>query len=233
MDTRQARLEAARAALAAVEGRVGATREAWDSPELPLAPTLAPLLPRGLRRGHVIAVENSTSLLLALAAEASREGSWTAIVGMPHVGVLAAARRGIDLSRLALIPHPGTQAPAVMGAIVDGVDVVIVGEGLAVSDADRRRIAARARERGSVVLAAQGWAGAHMHLMVERSRWRGLGAGEGRLRERDVTVAVKGRGIAATRRVLVALDVDTQALMPRPAMHQAVAGGRALDTEVA
>lgn len=233
METRQARLEAARAALAAVEGRVGTTREAWDSPELPLAPALTQLLPRGLRRGHVIAVENSTSLLLALASEASREGAWTVIVGMPHVGVLAAARRGIDLSRLALIPHPGTQAPAVMGAVVDGMDVVIVGEGLAVSDADRRRIAARARERGSVVLAARGWAGAHVHLAVERSRWSGLGAGEGRLRERDVTVAVRGRGIAATRRVLVALDVDTQALTPWSTMHQAVAGGRALDTEVA
>ncbi len=233
METRQARLEAARAALAAVEGRVGTTREAWDSPELPLAPALTQLLPRGLRRGHVIAVENSTSLLLALASEASREGAWTVIVGMPHVGVLAAARRGIDLSRLALIPHPGTQAPAVMGAVVDGMDVVIVGEGLAVSDADRRRIAARARERGSVVLAARGWAGAHVHLAVERSRWSGLGAGEGRLRERDVTVAVRGRGIAATRRVLVALDVDTQALTPWSTMHQAVAGDRALDTEVA
>ena len=132
-----------------------------------------------------------------------------------------------------MIPHPGVQAPAVMGAVVDGMDVVIVGQGLALSDADRRRITARARERGSVVLAEQEWPGAHLQLTVERSRWSGLGAGEGRLRKRDVTVAVKGRGIAATRRVLIPLDVDPQALTWRHGMSRDAAGGRALDTEVA
>ncbi len=233
METQESRLEAARAALASVEGRVGTTREAWDSPQLPLASALAPLLPRGLRRGQVVSVEGSTSLLLALAAQASNEGSWMSIVGMPQVGVLAASQRGVDLSRLALVPHPGTQAPAALGALVDGMDVVIVGQGLALSDADRRRLGARARERGSVLLASGAWPGAHVQLTVERSRWSGLGAGDGRLREREVTVAIAGRTAGSTRRVLVALDVDLQALMPRPGVRDAVAGDRALGTEVA
>ncbi|CAA9257662.1 MAG: hypothetical protein AVDCRST_MAG54-2310, partial [uncultured Actinomycetospora sp.] len=47
------------------------------SPVLPVAGALAGLLPDGgLRRGSTVAVCGSTSLLLALLAEASRAGSW-------------------------------------------------------------------------------------------------------------------------------------------------------------
>lgn len=199
----------ARAALATVQSRVGTTRDRWEAPALPLAPALESLLPGGLRRGQVIQVSGSTSLVLALVAQASREGSWAAMIGMPQVGVVAAARRGIELSRLALIPHPGAQAPAVAGVCVDGMDVVVMGERLALSDADRRRIAARARERGVVIVGVGSWgAGAHVSLAVESSRWEGLGAGDGRLRSREITVAVSGRASSAVRRVSLTLDEE-------------------------
>jgi len=143
-----------------------------------------------------------------LVAEASREGSWTAMIGMPQVGVVAAARRGIELARLALIPHPGAQAPVVAGACVDGMDVVVLGPRLALADSDRRRLVARARERGAVLISAGPWAGAHATLAVEESRWSGLGAGDGRLRERELTVAVSSRAGGQVRRVLLTLDSD-------------------------
>ena len=203
-----ARLEKARAALAAVQSRVGADKGCWDAPTLPLASTLLDALPTGLRRGQVVAVQGSTSLVLALVAEASREGSWTAMIGMPQVGVVAAARRGIELARLALIPHPGAQAPVVAGACVDGMDVVVLGPRLALADSDRRRLVARARERGAVLISAGPWAGAHATLAVEESRWSGLGAGDGRLRERELTVAVSSRAGGQVRRVLLTLDSD-------------------------
>lgn len=202
------RLAAARQALAAVESRVGTTREAGDRPRLPLAEVVRPLLPDGLARGMVVSVDGSTSLMLALAARASQEGSWTAVLGMPAVGVVAAARRGMDLARLVLVPHPGTHMVEAAGAAVDGMDITLVGPRAALSDADRRRLASRARERGSVIVAAGPWQGAHASLRVERSAWRGLGAGDGRLRERDLTVAVAGRRMGAVRRVRLVLDTD-------------------------
>jgi hypothetical protein len=210
----EARVAAARAALATVQTRVGTSRsvtgtECWEAPVLPLATGLNELLPTGLRRGQAVAVEGSTSLVLALVAEASREGSWAAMIGMPQVGVVAATRRGIELARLALIPHPGSQAAAVAGACIDGMDVVVFGPRLALSDSDRRRLAARARERGGVIISAGPWAGAHMRLVVESSSWRGLGAGDGRLREREMTVAVSSRAGGRVRRVPLTLDADT------------------------
>ena len=233
METQGTRLAAARAALSGVESRMGADRKAAEGPAFALDEALAPVLPWGLRRGQVVAVEGSTSLMLALASQASREGAWTAIVGMPNVGVLAAARRGMDLARLALVPYPGAQAPATLGACLDGMDIVMVGQGVALSDADRRRLAARAKERGCVMVAAGPWPGAHVALTVERVRWRGLGAGEGRLRERDVTVAISGRSAGSTRRVVVTLDVDDHRVGSGDVARRTAVGDRALGTGAA
>lgn len=232
METQGTRLAAARAALSAVESRMGADRKATEGPALALDEALAPVLPRGLLRGQVVAVEGSTSLMLALASQASREGAWAAM-GMPNVGVLAASRRGMDLARLALVPYPGAQAPATLGACLDGMDIVMVGQGVALSDADRRRLAARARERGCVMVVAGPWPGAHVALTVERVRWKGLGAGEGRLRERDVTVAIAGRSAGSTSRVVVTLDVDDQQVRSGDVARRAAVGDRVLGTGAA
>ena len=210
------RLAHARAALASVHQKVGVERVSDEAPALPLAEALGTLLPQGLRRGQVVSVEGATSLMLALGASASAAGSWTAIVGLPRVGVVAAARRGIELSRLALMPHPGVQAAQVVGACVDGMDVVMLGPRLALSHADRRRLASRARERGSVLIVAEQWEGANVSLTVESSHWRGLGSGDGRLREREMTVVVGGRSRGSGRRVNVTLDVDPGVAWARP-----------------
>lgn len=219
---RDARLGRARAALSSVQRTVGTSRESWEAPTLPLSSALGTLLPQGLKRGQVVSVTGSTSLMLALAAQASHEGSWTAIIGMPHVGVVAASRRGIELARLALIPHPGTQAATVAGTCVDGLDVVLLGAGVALAEADRRRLSTRARERGSVMVVAGPWTGAHTTLAVEGSQWRGLGAGDGRLRERRVTVAVGGRSQGVARRVELVLDADAGARWVRPGVRALV-----------
>lgn len=213
------RLSRARAALKEVEARIGMERPAWDRPVFPLAPELERLLPDGLRRGQVLSVTGATSLMLALASQASAAGSWTAAIGMPTVGVVAAARRGIALERFALIPHPGAQAVEAAGACVEGVDVVLLGERLALSDADRRRLAARAKERGSLIVAAGEWPGAHVNLVVERAIWSGLGAGDGRLRARELTVAVTGRGRGGVRRERIVLDSDPGLVFARPGVR--------------
>lgn len=203
----QQRLAAARSALQGAHARWGVTREATQAaPTLPLSSSLSSLLPAGLVRGQIIRVTGSTSLMLEMVAEGSRAGSWAAVIGMPAVGAVAAARRGIELARVALVSHPGAQAAAVAGACVDGMDVVLVGDAVALSDGDRRRLAARAKERGSVIVTSGRWPGAHTSLTVERTDWSGLGAGDGRLRQREVTVAIAGRRQAATRRVRVLLD---------------------------
>src|SRR5262245_49771481 len=87
---------------------------------LPVHPALADLLPGGgLRAGSAYTIGPSTSLLLALLARPSQEGSWCAVVGMPDLGIEAASQLGVDLSRLVLIPDPGERWLAVAAAVAD------------------------------------------------------------------------------------------------------------------
>jgi hypothetical protein len=168
---------------------------------LPVIPELAALLPGGaLRRGSTVAASGATSLLIGLLTAASRAGSWCAVVGMPMLGAVAAAEAGIALDRLALVPHPGADWSAVVAALLDGIDVVVAAPPGPVAGALTGRLAARARQRGSVLIAYGRWPGADVTLDSTRGRWEGLDGGAGRLRKREMTVVAGGRGAAARGR---------------------------------
>lgn len=178
-----------------------------ERPSMAVPPALEPLLPDGLRRGGTTVVAGSTSLVLTLLARACAHGAWAAVVGVPDLGVLAAAQAGVDLDRLAMVPSPGPDAPAVLAALLDGLDVVVVGPGATLADADRRRLMARARDRGSVLLPTYAWPGAGATLLVEDGGWAGVGVGDGWLRAHRLRVVRTGRGVGAARAVDVVLPL--------------------------
>ena len=168
---------------------------------LPVLPLLRGLLPgRGLRRGSTVATQGATSLVIALLAEASRAGSWCAVVGLPALGALAAAEAGVALDRLALVPDPGPEWTSVVAALLDGVDIVVAAPPGPVAAPVTGRLAARARQRGSVLVGIGLWPGADLVLDSVRSRWEGLDRGRGRLSRREMTVVVRGRGAASQPR---------------------------------
>jgi hypothetical protein len=193
-----------------------------ERPPMAVPPPLRPLLPDGLRRGATTAVVGSTSLVLTVLAHACAGGAWAAVVGQPTVGLLAAAQAGVALERLAVVPSPGAEAATVVAALVDGMDVVVVGPEVALTDADRRRLSARARDRGAVLLSTVDWPGASTVLTVEAGRWTGAGAGDGRLRTHELRVTRSGRGSSATP-----LSVDLT--LPLGQVGDLVAVGRADD----
>jgi hypothetical protein len=187
---------------------------------LPVVPALRPLLPgQGLRRGSTVAVGRSAALALALVAGASAAGSWVAAVGLPDLGMVAAAEVGIALERLALVPTPGARAwPAVVAALLDAVDVVLVRSPAGLPAGQARRLAARARERGAVLVPLGGWSAApDLWLAVTASAWQGLGQGHGRLEARRVEVVAGGRGAAAReRRATLWLPAPDGTIAPAP-----------------
>lgn len=186
--------------------------EPLHGPDLPVAAQVRHLLPGGvLRRGRTVVVSGSQSLLLALVARASGQGAWTAAVGMPTLGLVAAAEAGVDLDRLALVPAPGPDAPAVLAALLDGMDVVLVGPHATLLDADRRRLQARARERGAVLVATCAWPGAHVVLDASSEGWSGARAGEGWLRRQRVAVERSGRAGTTPGRFAVELPLGAGA----------------------
>jgi hypothetical protein len=183
---------------------------------LPVSPALSVVLPDGLRRGSTVEVSGAAgvmSVVLALLAAPSQQGAWSAAVGLPLLSADAVAGHGIDLARFALVPRPGPDWTTVVGALLDSLDLVAVRlprPPARLGDADARRLAARARQRGSVLIPVAvgdgqvGWPTADVRLRAdipagERS-WAGIGPGHGRLQQRHVVLRARGRGSAARPR---------------------------------
>ena len=196
------------APLGALAERVRPVTLRRDQQGLPVLPALEGLLPGAeLRRGATVSVGaaagvgGATSLALALVARASAAGSWVAAVGLPSLGLVAADELGVALERLVLVAAPERDAwGGVVAALVDGFDLVVLQAGRGgVRAADARRLVARARERGTVLVQlGAGWPeGADVALEITRSRWEGIDDGHGHLQARKVRVARSGRGEAA------------------------------------
>jgi hypothetical protein len=169
---------------------------------LPVLPPLEVVLPGGLRRGTTVGVGASTSLALAVLAGPVQDGSWIAAVGVSSLGLAAASELGVSLDRLVLVAAPPADAWAtVVATLVDAFDAVLVRPHRPAKATDARRLAARARERGAVLVVLDGhgrddraWPEApEVRMAITASEWVGLGAGHGHLRARRVVVEADGR----------------------------------------
>jgi hypothetical protein len=198
---------------------------------VPVAPAFTELLgSSGIRRGATAAVEDggapgATSVALGLLVAATTAGLWCAVVDFPTLGLLAASELGVDLDRVVLVPSTGMRRTAILAALLDGCDVVLVALDQRLGLAEARRLAARARERRAVLIvcsahpaAARREAGfwpevPDLALQVIGSRFVGLGAGSGLLRAHFVEVAVTRRRAApGTRRAGLWLPDEAGAL---------------------
>ncbi len=165
-----------------------------------------------------------TSLLLLLLAGPSSLGYWCAVAGLPELGLAAAAELGADLDRLVIVPRPGSEGrwQSVVATLLETVDLVCLAPDAPVRPVDARRLAARARERCSILLVldastpngvARGfgsggparpgrvmarWPGpSDLSCAVRESSWSGLERGHGLLSSRQLEAEVGGRGAAS------------------------------------
>lgn len=162
----------------------------------------------GLVRGQTVACTGSAavSCALGLVAEATREGSWAAIVGLPSIGVLAAATVGVSLERTVFIGLSESQSPgseprgdlgAALSALIDGIDIVVIARRCvsAMSPSLVRRLQTRAQSKGSVlvIIGDPPSVSVDIRLTARTVHWEGLGEGHGHLRRRLVAVEMDGR----------------------------------------
>ncbi len=208
-----------------------------DERLLPVPDEFTSLLAQpGLVPGSVLTAQGPGALTLAtaFAAEVSRTGGWVTAVGLGRMGVSAVAERGASLDRWAFVDEPGDAAAEVLNALIGNVDVILLAASVRLAAAHSRRLRARLRERGTVVIevadgytvgsrgvgafspvgprgvGASGAFSPDVTLTVERAAWTGLSQGHGRLRERRAEVVAAGRGAASLprRAVLWLPDAD-------------------------
>ena len=210
-ENRADQLDQLRRQIAAVSGKVGARWRPAEQPAdvlprseslLPLPDSLAAQLPSGLPRGAVAVLSGARSLPVSMVAAVSAAGGHVAVVGLPDFGLLAAAEMGADLSRLAMIPHPGADPVEVSAVLMDGMDLVVLGlAGYSVAPTRARAVVARARQRGCTLLITGGqWQGASVRIDARVSGYEITGsraghpvAGCGRISAVRLSVRARGR----------------------------------------
>lgn len=167
----------------------------------------------GLRRGSTLAVSGeggTTSLALFILSAPSSAGSWCGFVGADSLGALAAAESGVDLGRLALVRSPGPLWAPATAALLEGLDVVVLRLATPARLVEARRLAARARQHGSVLVVlslpgapSRAWPEVpEVSLVVRGGRWRQGAEGRGSLGSRRVEVVSRGRGAASREKSL-------------------------------
>ena len=189
---------------------------------------LGALLPgRGLRRGTVIGIDGApgagaTSVAFSLAAAATTAGEWVAAIDLTGtLGAEAAAVAGVALDRFPVVHLASSGSTSsgsmsrwatsrwatLVAALLDGVGLVLAEVPPHVRPADARRLTARARERGAVlVVLGSAWPGVTtVTLIAEGGPWSGADArsetGPGAvLPVRALRVQVAGRGEATRAR---------------------------------
>ena len=184
-----------------------------------VAGPLGALLPGGgVQRGAVVAVDGTagagaTSVALQLAAAATTAGEWavgveldTDCAALGALGGLAAHEAGVALERFAVVRRvPPARWAAVLAALIDGVGLVVAEVPVHARAGDARRLAARARERGVVLVALGAWpVEVALRLRVEGSAWTAPELRPGLLGSRELRVCVDGRGAVARSSVGIA-----------------------------
>lgn len=208
---RAEQLKQLRRQMAAVSGKVGnghrgieRAAEVLPTSEslLPIPESLAEMVPGGLPRGTVAVLSGAGSLPVSMAAAATAAGRHVAIVGLPDLGLLAAAEMGADLSRMAVIPDPGTDPVEVAAVLMDGMDLVLLGlGGRAVSATRARAVVARARQKGCTLLVMRGtWQGSAIRLAARLHGYEIVGgcqgaptSGHGRISRVRLSMCMRGR----------------------------------------
>ena len=169
---------------------------------LPVHSVLEPVVGSGLVRGQTVMCTGpaSMSCAIALLVAPTQHGSWVAVVGVPSFGVLAAADMGVVLERTVFVDDPhrvGADSANVLGALVDGFDVVVTSGDFLSSLAPSlvRRFATRLQSRGAVCIVVDHtrFVAADLQIDTDVHAWTGIGDGHGRLCARRVSVGVDGR----------------------------------------
>ena len=124
-------------------------------------------------------------------------------------------------SRGSSVARNGPSWTTVVGTLLDAVDLVVAQPGGAqpgaggvpagnrgwtgrVSDGDARRLTARARSKGGILVLfgpqAASWPAVEIELSATQGSWTGIDRGYGRLRQRQLLLSATGRGRSARPR---------------------------------
>ena len=128
----------------------------------------------GVEAGATVAVTGrcpgAVSVGLGVAAQVLGRG-WCAVVGFDQLGVVAAAEHGVAVERLVVVRVDAARWVWAVAAAVDGFGLVLARPPVGLPAVQARRLSARARARGCVLVVLGSWEGATARVEVSQAAW--------------------------------------------------------------
>lgn len=126
-------------------------------------------------------------------AALTHAGQCAAIVGYPQLALAAVEAAGGDLERLVVIPDATPHEAAVVGTLVEGMDLVLYRPHRRITPTFARPVEARLRKSHcALVVTGQAWPHTNLHVEVSMAGIAGLGRGSGRITSVELAGRVWG-----------------------------------------
>ncbi|WP_297007279.1 hypothetical protein, partial [uncultured Corynebacterium sp.] len=148
----------------------------------------------GLPRGAVTDSVDCPAALVDVLATVTAAGGCAAVVGYPRLSLAAVEAAGGNLDRTVVIPDPAPHTGAVLGTLVEGLDLVLYHVAAPVTPTAARPVDARLRRSRCALVVVGGWPGARLHLDWRVDGVTGLGRGSGRIRGITLVGRAHGQG---------------------------------------
>lgn len=203
-------LESAPAGKGALQRKEAQSKELRRENSVRVAPVpawLAEHLPDGgVARGQATQISDCPAVLVDVLAHLTAQGMCVAVVDYPRLAIAAVAAAGGDVERLVLVPDSTPHTAAVLGTLVEGMDVVLFAaggqlgkqggrsSGGSVTPTFARPVEARLRKSECALLVCgKAWPQARMHVELQVCGVLGLSRGSGRIRAVEVAGRVWGK----------------------------------------
>ena len=179
----------------------------------PMPQWLAGHLPGGgVARGQATQISDCPAVLVDVLAHLTARGMCVAVVDYPRLAIAAVAAAGGDVERLVLVPDSTPHTAAVLGTLIEGMDVVLFAAGGQGGQSVQSVQGARGMQRGAVpptfarpvearlrksecalLVCGRAWPQARMHVELQVCGVLGLRRGSGRIRAVEVEGRVWGK----------------------------------------
>lgn len=179
----------------------------------PVPQWLAGHLPGGgVARGQATQISDCPAVLVDVLAHLTAQGMCVAVVDYPRLAIAAVAAAGGDVERLVLVPDSTSHTAAVLGTLIEGMDVVLFATGGQGAQSVQGVQGARGMQRGAVpptfarpvearlrksecalLVCGRAWPQARMHVELQVCGVLGLRRGSGRIRAVEVEGRVWGK----------------------------------------
>ncbi|MGJ4111992.1 hypothetical protein ACN4DU_04165 [Corynebacterium macclintockiae] len=179
----------------------------------PMPQWLAGHLPGGgVARGQATQISDCPAVLVDVLAHLTAQGMCVAVVDYPRLAIAAVAAAGGDVERLVLVPDSTPHTAAVLGTLIEGMDVVLFAAGGQGGQSVQSVQGARGMQRGAVpptfarpvearlrksecalLVCGRAWPQARMHVELQVCGVLGLRRGSGRIRAVEVEGRVWGK----------------------------------------